>query len=218
MPDERIPDLQKKIARTDSLELPAALGVSYLTSDCSESYISASAMPPKYDEKKSAALAWSMLAIIKAGEADFPHTLPAARAAADKARKLEPKSSLHAIISGDIKLAQSDFRPAKEDFRQAADLEPENAMVHAKLADVNYGLGDFAEALRECTIAVKLEPKNYTYLAKLGVCKWAMGDRQGGVKDLESAMKNDPENEYIKMLYDDLQIRKNRIKVTEPSK
>ena len=124
-----------------------------------------------------------------------PDAWPRARAAADRALRLDPMLAEGYAALADVKLYYEwDWEGAELAFLRANELNPNLAMNHYHYAWFLAETGRMEEAIVEHKRAQELDPLTSLHTAWLGGLYWIEGNYEEAIKELQKVFKLDPDD------------------------
>jgi TolB-like protein/Tfp pilus assembly protein PilF len=124
-----------------------------------------------------------------------PDAWPRARAAADRALRLDPELAEGYAALADVKFYYEwDWEGAERAFLKANELNPNLAMNHYHYAWFLAEMGRMDEAIEEHKRAQELDPLTLLHTAWLGGLYWIAGDYDLAKEELQKIFALDPDN------------------------
>lgn len=124
-----------------------------------------------------------------------PDAWPRARAAADRALRLDPTLAEGFAALADVKLYYEwDWEGAEQAFLRANELNPNLAMNHYHYAWFLAETGHMDEAIIEHKRAQELDPLTPLHTSWLGGLYWIDGDFEKAIAELQKVFDFDPDN------------------------
>lgn len=126
-----------------------------------------------------------------------PDAWPRARAAADRALRLDPMLAEGYSALGDVKFYYEwDWEGAEKAFQRANELNPNMAINHYHYAWLLAVLGRMDEAIVEQMRAQELDPLTPLHTVWLGGLYWIRGDYDKAIEEIQKVLERDP-NDWL---------------------
>jgi TolB-like protein/Flp pilus assembly protein TadD len=128
------------------------------------------------------------------GYVPVEQALPEARAAAEKALKLdETLAEAHTSLA-DVLESELRFEEAEHHHRRALELNPGSAEAHRRYARLLLDLGRYDEVVQQLRRAVELDPLSISYRLSLASGLWFSRDYDGGIAEARQILELEPDN------------------------
>ena len=133
--------------------------------------------------------------------------LPLAKAAAEKAIRLDPDLAAVHFALGMIHRQDWKWEDAEREFRKGRELNPSDTAGLVEYANFLTAIGRFDQAIEVATYAVELDPFSPSAHNELGMALWFAGQDAAALGKYQDALQLDPEFFQTQWILSDYHIR-----------